>query len=80
MAKLIMKSWRYGLEKVNLTKLQKDMLGLGLRESKDNVDALLEGKEIILEIEDDLLAEKFQIEIEKIGVNSVLIKDKVDNL
>ncbi len=73
MAKVIMKSWRYGLEKVNLTKLQKDMLGMGLKDSKDNVDALLEGKEVILEIEDNVLAEEFYIKIEKIGVNAELI-------
>lgn len=68
-----MKSWRYGLQKVALTKLQKDKLGIGLKESQDNMVALLDGKEIIFEIEDEVLAKEFFNEIESIGVNAILI-------
>ncbi len=73
MAKVIMKSWRYGLQKVALTKLQKNKLGIGLKESQDNTVALLDGKEIIFEIEDEVLAKEFFNEIENIGVNAILI-------
>lgn len=69
MAKVIFESWREGLEKVSLTKLQMDKLGLSLKESKSNVDSLLEDEKIILEIDDENLAREFLNEAEKIGVN-----------
>lgn len=42
MAKVILDSWREGLEKISLTKLQVNMLGKTLTESKSNVDSLLD--------------------------------------
>jgi hypothetical protein len=44
MEKIILDGWREGLDKVSLTKLQVDMLGKSLVESKLNVDSLLEDK------------------------------------
>ncbi|AWH85151.1 hypothetical protein HYN59_08455 [Flavobacterium album] len=76
MAKVIMETWRPGLEKVSLTNIQHGMLGLGLKESKSNVDALLNGKEIVLDIADLDLAKKFLEEAEKIEVNCKLIYEK----
>lgn len=69
MAKVILESWRDGLKKVSLTKLQIDKLGLSLRESKSNVDALLDNEEIILEIHDENLIREFLNEAEKFGAN-----------
>lgn len=69
MAKVILEGWREGLEKVSLTKLQMDKLGISLKESKSNVDSLLEDERIILEIDNEDLAREFLNEAEKIGVN-----------
>lgn len=69
MAKVILDSWREGFEKVSLTKLQVTLLGKSLTESKSNVDSLLDGKKIIIEIDSLDLANEFLKEAEKIGVN-----------
>lgn len=69
MAKVILESWREGLEKVSLTKLQIEKLGISLKKSKSNVDSLLEDEKIILEIDDEILAKEFLNEAEKLGVN-----------
>ncbi|MFL9844925.1 hypothetical protein [Flavobacterium rhizosphaerae] len=63
-----MVGWKEGLQKVSLTKLQHEMLGMSLREAKQNVDLLLEGKEIVVEIDNNDLAVKFMKEAEAIGV------------
>lgn len=68
MAKIILKGWNDGLQKVSLTKLQIDLLGKSLKESKLNVDYLLDDKEVIIEIENLDLANEFIKEAEKIGV------------
>lgn len=73
MAKVILESWREGLEKVSLTKLQVDILGKSLRESKFNVDSLLDDKKVIIEIASIDLANEFLQEAEKIGINCKLI-------
>lgn len=72
MAKVIMKSWREGLQKVSLTKLQAELLKKSLRESKDNVDSLLEGKEVIIEIESENTAMIFLRKAKEIGVECEL--------
>lgn len=68
MPKLIIEGWHEGMQKVSLTELQVEILGMPLKESKSNVDSLLEGKEIVLEIKDNDIAKKFCQETEKIGV------------
>lgn len=75
MAKIILESWREGLEKISLTKLQIDMLGKSLTESKFNVDSLLDDKEVVIEVDNLDLAHEFLKEAEKIGVNCRLIVD-----
>lgn len=75
MAKVILDSWREGLEKISLTKLQVNMLGKSLTESKSNVDSLLDDKKVILEIESLDLANEFLKEAEKIGVNCEIVID-----
>lgn len=76
MAKVILDSWREGFEKISLTKLQVNMLGKSLTESKSNVDSLLDDKKIILEIESLDLANEFLKEADKIGVNCELVIDR----
>jgi uncharacterized protein YuzE len=73
MAKVILESWREGLEKISLTKLQMDKLGMSLKESKSNVDSLLEDEKIIFDIDDENLAIEFFKEAERIGVNCKLL-------
>ena len=75
MAKVIFEGWREGLEKVTLTKLQVDLLGMSLRESKTNVDSLLDDKKVVIEIDDLELAHEFMKNADKIGVNCRLIED-----
>jgi hypothetical protein len=75
MTKVILDSWREGLEKVSLTKLQIDMLGKSLRESKRNVDSLLDDKKVVIEIANLELANEFISNAEKIGVNCKLLVD-----
>ncbi|NIF07852.1 hypothetical protein F3J23_20700 [Chryseobacterium sp. Tr-659] len=72
MAKIILEGWNEGLQKVSLTKLQIDLLGKSLKESKLNVDYLLDDKEVIIEIENLDLANEFIKEAEKIGVSCKL--------
>jgi hypothetical protein len=69
MAKIILESWREGFEKVSLTKLQIEMLGMSLKESKANVDALLNDNLVTIEIVDSDLARHFSEKIKTIGVN-----------
>lgn len=76
MARIVYKSWKVGLEKVSLTKLQMSYLGLSLKESKTNVDNLLDGKEISFQINDDVLARAFYSESIKHGVICELFLDK----
>ncbi len=73
MTKVILESWREGLGKVALTKLQIEMLNLSLKESKKNVDSLLDNNQIVIEIDDNNLAREFYNTAEKIGVNCKLI-------
>ena len=73
MAKIILASWREGLEKVTLTKLQVEILGRALKEAKSNVDLLLDGKEVVIEVDNLHLANEFLKEAEKIGVNCKVI-------
>jgi ribosomal protein L7/L12 len=75
MAKVILDSWRAGLEKVSLTKLQVNMLGMSLKESKTNVDSLLDDKKVVIEIDNLDVANEFLREAEKIGVNCKLVLD-----
>lgn len=73
MAKIIMESWRDGMEKVALTKLQMELLKTSLKVSKNNVDSLLNGEIVVFEIDDADLAKKFIDAVEKIGVNCKLM-------
>lgn len=75
MIKVALNSWREGLEKITLAKLQMDLLGKTLKESKSNVDLLLNNETVIIEIENLELATKFLKEVDKIGVVCELLLD-----
>ncbi|GAA0189776.1 hypothetical protein GCM10009122_50520 [Fulvivirga kasyanovii] len=68
MPKIVMKGWLEGLEKVSLSLLQVNLLGLSLKESKSNVDLLLDDEEVIIQVGSLELANKFIKEAKSIGV------------
>jgi hypothetical protein len=71
--KVVLESWRKGLHKVSLTKLQHEKLGISLLDSKTNTDLLMDDHIIILEIENIELAQEFLKEVERIGVNCKIL-------
>lgn len=75
MIKIVLVSWRYGLDKVSLSKLQVDLLGKSLIESKFNVDSLLDDKKVVLEIDNMELAKEFLKYAGEIGVNCEFLVD-----
>lgn len=54
MATIILTGWREDLQKIALAKLQQELLGLSLKAAKENVDCLLDGHSVSLEIADRL--------------------------
>lgn len=73
MSRIIMTSWVEGLQKVSLTKLQMEILGIGLKEAKENVDLLLDGQQITLEVSNIDVANLFQKNAQELGA-VVIIK------
>lgn len=67
MRKILIIDWEEGFDKVSFTKFQMEVLDMNLKESKKNTDRLLEGKKIILNIEDDNIATLFTKKIKEIG-------------
>ena len=59
--------YRWGLEKVSMTKTYRDQVGLNLKQAKSLTDDLLEGKAIVLNIEDEEEAEALKEKLCKIG-------------
>lgn len=74
MTKVVLESWREGLQKVSLTNLQHKKLGISLLDSKTNTDLLLDDRIVILEIEDIEIAKEFLKQAERIGVNCKIIE------
>jgi hypothetical protein len=72
MATILMKSWRDGMEKVSLSKLQMEFLRIPLSQAKANVDKLLDGEQIKIEIEDSNIAKEFIKRADEIGVDCLL--------
>lgn len=75
MPKVVFKGWKYGLEKISLTKLFKKRANLGLKEAKGRTDALLDGETFVIEIESIEQAEAFVKEATEIGAVCEIIKD-----
>ena len=73
MTKVIMKSWREGMKKVSLSKLQVELLQKTYTIAKQNVDKLLDGETIVLEIEEEAVAVEFYESAEKLGVDCLIM-------
>ncbi|MGB3850919.1 MAG: hypothetical protein WA958_13190 [Tunicatimonas sp.] len=68
MTKVVMTAWKENMQKVSLTKLQVMLLGLSLKESKENVDHLLNGEEVAIDVVALEQAQRFSAEAQRIGV------------
>lgn len=66
--KVKLSGWEEGMRKVSLTKLQTEYFGMSLNEAKTNVDGLLDGEEIQIDVKSTKEALKFIQEARKIGV------------
>lgn len=71
--KIIIESWNEGFQKVTLTHLQIDLLNLSLKTAKNNVDKLLDGQSILIEIDNEQLALTFLKEATKIEVDCKIL-------
>lgn len=67
MTEIKMISWKEGMQKVSLTKLQTEVLYLTLKEAKNNVDSLLDGQEVCITAPSLEQALSFIEKAEKIG-------------
>ncbi len=67
MKTIVMIGWQEGMQKVSLTRLQVELLGLPLKDSKENVDRLLEGTEVVIETNSSAAGE-FVKKAKKMGV------------
>lgn len=68
MTKVVLTSWNKEMQQVlSFTKLQNRILGLSMRESFDNSNAVLEGNKVILEI-DSSIAKQFIEQATSYGV------------
>ncbi|WP_430967047.1 hypothetical protein [Spongiimicrobium sp. 2-473A-2-J] len=66
--KVKLTGWKEGMQKVSLTKLQITYFQMSLKEAKTNVDKLLDGEDICLQVESKEKAQSFLKEVEQIGV------------
>lgn len=71
--KIIIESWNEGFQKVTLTHLQIDLLNLSLKTAKNNVDKLLDGESILIEIDNEQLALTFLKEATKIEIDCKIL-------
>lgn len=74
MGKIILEGWRDGFEKINFTKIQMDVLGKSLKESKENTDLLLDHKIVVIESYDLKLIKDFVSKAKSLGVKNVKIE------
>lgn len=68
MKSVVIETWVEGFKKVSFTKWQVEVLGMSLSQAKSNTDAILDGVEVIIEIEDPVLLEQFVSRLNDIGV------------
>jgi ribosomal protein L7/L12 len=66
--------WRYGMQKVSTTQVLRARLGLGLAEGKGITDAILDGKELWLEVE-SAAAEELAAALHALGVDATAEAD-----
>ena len=67
--KIIIESWNEGFQKVTLTHLQIDLLKLSLKVAKSNVDKLLDGHSITIDVNNEQLALTFVEKAKNINAN-----------
>ena len=77
MRTIAMTGWKKGMQKISLTHLQVTLLGLSLKNSKENVDKLLEGIDVVIATNSSETAEKFVREASKIGVVCQVVSSEV---
>ncbi|BAV06161.1 hypothetical protein SAMN05421788_106224 [Filimonas lacunae] len=69
---IVMTGWREGMEKVSMIRLQRSLLELTMTEAKENIDKLLDGKEITLSVSDITIAKVFVAAANELGVDCLL--------
>ena len=67
--KIIIESWNEGFQKVTLTHIQIDLLKISLKVAKSNVDKLLDGHSITIDVNNEQLALTFVEKAKNINVN-----------
>jgi hypothetical protein len=72
MAKVITKGWRYGMRKIQFTKLQMQLLDKSLKESNQNMLDVL-NKEVAFEFANEQIAQAFLIRANTLGINCEII-------
>lgn len=73
MTLILLEGWREGMKKVSLSKIQHELLDMPLRVAKENVDRLLSGEDVTIEIENSNLAIKFKEAVDMLGVDCKII-------
>ncbi|RYE25895.1 MAG: hypothetical protein EOP51_02365 [Sphingobacteriales bacterium] len=72
--RVIINGWQEGFGKVAMTKLQVEMLGLGLKEAKENVEAILEYEAVEIEVADLDIAKEFVEKSVELGAVATIIQ------
>ena len=67
--KIIIESWNEGFQKVTLTHLRIDLLKISLKVAKSNVDKLLDGHSITIDVNNEQLALTFVEKAKNINAN-----------
>ncbi len=75
MPKVILNGWNEGALKISMTHLQQEMLGLGLKQAKHNVDSVMEGQTIVLEVADNATADAFVKRALNLGFNCEIVPE-----
>ena len=67
MAKIIIRGWKKGLLKISMTKSIQNNTSLGLAKSKDVTDRVLNGEQVVIDIENMDIALKLVNELNQHG-------------
>ena len=66
--KVIAYGWKYGMNKVQLTKFQNSFLQLSLKQSKQNTDNILDEKKVEFCFEDEAQLKEFVTKLTELNV------------
>ncbi|HVA50375.1 MAG TPA: hypothetical protein VNH11_28735 [Pirellulales bacterium] len=72
MRRVVLHNWKPGFSKIGLNHLLRERAGFTLSGAKSTVDSLLEGKEVLLELDDDV-ADDFLDDIRQLGVEAQVV-------